>query len=116
MDEERATGNGQRAAGSEPRKFSIIEGTDGETLGCDCYGGCWGDHSRGWPGLMFGNEADGKLAWRLCHQELEVGVSRPKKEQVGHGNYVLGKDGVIRFASRALLDTHVRRLEQVLGW
>lgn len=95
-------------------EMTLVPGIDGHRLGCDCYAGCWGDHSRGWPGMSFATKEDLDLAWRLCHQELTVGVSRPKEEQVGHGNYVLGKDGVLRFATAALRDVHVRRLQELL--
>ena len=25
-------------------------------LGCDCYGGCWGDHSKNWPDINWTHE------------------------------------------------------------
>lgn len=25
-------------------------------LNCDCYGGCWGDHSKDWPLVAFTND------------------------------------------------------------
>ncbi len=93
-----------------PHKFSLVPGTDGERLGCDCYGGCWGDHSRNWPGLRFEDEQGARLGWRLCHQEREIGVTRPKDQQVGHGNYVFGSDNVLRFATKVLRNAHAMRL------
>lgn len=27
-----------------------------ELLTCDCYGGCWGDHSKGWPSIAADSE------------------------------------------------------------
>lgn len=86
---------------------TIIDGTDGEELGCDCYGGCWGDHSRGWPGLAFDTRSNAEEAWRLCHQELD---GMPRANSVGRGQYVLGRDYVLRFATAALRDAHVQRL------
>lgn len=106
----------QAVSGVKPRKFSIVDGEDGWTLGCDCYGGCWGEHSKNWPRLHFGDKADAHKAYNLCHQEMEVGVDRPKAERIGHGNYVLGSDNSLRFSTRALLDAHVLRLERLLGW
>lgn len=106
----------QAVSGVKPRKFSIVDGTDGWALGCDCYGGCWGEHSESWPKLNFGDKSDALTAYRLCHQEMQIGVDRPKAERIGHGNYVLGSDNSLRFSTRALLDAHVLRLEQLLGW
>ncbi len=35
------------------------DSTGNELLSCDCYGGCWGDHSANWPSIEYkdANEA-----------------------------------------------------------
>lgn len=87
--------------------ITVIDGTDGHTLGCDCYGGCWGDHSLTWPGLAFSSLDEAEEAWRLCHQHLDGSV---RSDRVGHGNYVLDRSNVLRFASAALRDQHLATL------
>ncbi len=34
-------------------------------LNCDCYGGCWGDHSKDWPSLTDINKSFRKLALQV---------------------------------------------------
>lgn len=51
-------------------------------LACDCYGGCWGDHSEGWPEVPFTD-----AAWKRAVEQLPYGSyvrvrddSEPKSE------------------------------------
>lgn len=42
-------------------------------LSCDCYGGCWGDHSKNWPDIAYTEE---RLAYLNSQSKL-------------HGSYVV---------------------------
>lgn len=43
-------------------------------LNCDCYGGCWGDHSKNWPFIRFPNSNEANKAFRLCHKNIPYGT------------------------------------------
>lgn len=107
--EERMARNLQTAAPPASR-FVVLDGVDGHPLGCDCYGGCWGDHSESWPRLLFTTKADADEAARLCHQEPGRGhVPRPKDDRPPYGSNVLsGRE--LRFCTTALRDKHAARL------
>lgn len=95
------------------KRPGMLLGPVSPPLSCDCYGGCWGDHSATWSKMVFHDTADANEAWRLCHQDPEIGVQRPRSERVPHGSYVLaGRPPVeLRFADAAIMQGHVRRLE-----
>lgn len=64
------------------------------SLGCDCYPGCWGDHSKEWPSLTFGTKAEAGAAYRSCFA---------KPDPFPYGSYVL--DGLtLRLGSRGLME------------
>lgn len=98
--------------------FYMVDGTEDDwpALGCDCYPGCWGQHSAQWPKIVFApagsyGEAQScaEEAHRLCHQEKEKYVPRPATDRLPHGSYVLvGTE--LRFASKALRNAHEARL------
>lgn len=41
-------------------------------LSCDCYDGCWGDHSKDWPEVAIADEARLAEAHRACWKELHI--------------------------------------------
>lgn len=86
----------------------IKTGTDGPMLGCDCYGGCWGDHSEDWPALVFVSERDAKEAYRLGHQN-EDGTPLVE-EKAEHGTRVL-MGSELRFNTMAFLEAYAARLK-----
>jgi hypothetical protein len=43
-------------------------------LSCDCYGGCWGDHSEGWPAITGRDREILNQAYRACWEQF--GFSR----------------------------------------
>jgi NTP pyrophosphatase (non-canonical NTP hydrolase) len=52
-------------------------------LNCDCYGGCWGDHSKGWPTIFFLTKDEATRVFTACWKVLGI----------PHGSYVLdGRD------------------------
>ena len=52
-------------------------------LGCDCFPGCWGRHSEGWPRLTFDTDAEQEIARRLVI----------KHNLVPYGSYItVGKE------------------------
>lgn len=89
-------------------QYTKVDGVDGSALGCDCYGGCWGDHSSTWPALAFASGSDAAEAWRLVHREM--GGEPRAKPIVGYGEYVLmGRH--LRFATTAARDAHAAMLD-----
>lgn len=60
-------------------------------LRCDCYGGCWGDHSKEWPRVEF-DEAI--MIW-LAKQPSHI-------SSLYYGSYVVA-DGYIRFETNKLM-------------
>ncbi len=46
-------------------------------LSCDCYDGCWGEHSEGWERI--GSEETARQWWKLAQRSLP------------YGTYVLGR-------------------------
>jgi hypothetical protein len=61
-------------------------------LSCDCYGGCWGDHSASWPRLSFNTEAVASEAARRCHQVADS-YDQKLLGRIEYGTYVLvGKE------------------------
>lgn len=93
-------------------KFYIIDGIDGEPLGCDCYGGCWGDHSREWSYLAFENEEATQEAYRLVHQELD----RTPRRSRNYGSYVWDSKDRLRFCTKELAKQHAERLVSLLNY
>jgi len=90
-------------------QFSKFVGQSQAPLDCDCYPGCWGDHSRTWSFLRFDNDQAACEAARLCHQTLG-GDQRPGR--LPHGSYVItGPD--LRFANSVLMEAHAARLEVI---
>lgn len=114
------------------------DGIEGVPLRCNCYEGCWEDHSDSWPKLVFkkwsgkvvlypdgrvkASSPDGSAvfhqsgteraseAHRLCHQEQEE--QEEYSQRVPYGAYVL-VDVELRFATHALRDTHAARLREL---
>lgn len=41
-------------------------------LHCDCYGGCWAEHSEAWPKV--GRAVDAKALYQLAHTTLPYGT------------------------------------------
>jgi NTP pyrophosphatase (non-canonical NTP hydrolase) len=68
-------------------------------LGCDCYPGCWGDHSAAWPSISFASEAACLAAYRIVNQE-------------GLADYgsVVCMPTALRFASEVRCDAVAARL------
>ena len=56
-----------------------------EPLSCDCYGGCWGDHSKDWPKVLIGDERLARAIHAACWSHLKL----------PYGSYVSAK-GEIR--------------------
>ncbi len=50
-------------------------------LSCDCYPGCWGDHSKDWPLIPFAD-----------HDKADVRAA--VKGAVPYGSYVEVKEGI----------------------
>ncbi len=48
-------------------------------LSCDCYGGCWGDHSVAWSKITIADSSKRQIAFRACWETLKI----------PHGSYVL---------------------------
>lgn len=48
-------------------------------LSCDCYGGCWAEHSKGWPRVTLPDPARLDALYRDCWETLKI----------PHGSYVL---------------------------
>lgn len=43
-------------------------------LNCDCYPGCWGDHSVSWPKIIFRTEDGVRRAFLRCRDEFPYGT------------------------------------------
>jgi len=84
-----------RLQGEQPREFA--------PLGCDCYPGCWGDHSAEWPTIQFATAVEARVARDIIVRE----------KLVPYGSMVsVGKDeSTVRFAS----DAHVTAVLARLG-
>lgn len=61
-------------------------------LSCDCFPGCWGKHSEGWPQIEFATEEQATKARRWI-------IANPKA--IPYGSYVSMSDTVIRLEERA---------------
>lgn len=42
-------------------------------LSCDCYGGCWGDHSKDWPSVVIPPGMETAAAMQLTHSIVPYG-------------------------------------------
>lgn len=71
-------------------------------LNCDCFPGCWGRHSEGWPSISFQTEAEQKVArnWII-----------DKSNGIPYGSYVVVGNS-IRFEKEA----YKRMVEMALGY
>lgn len=78
--------------GSDVRLAGVVDEVFAP-LGCDCYPGCWGDHSAAWPVIPFESEHEGKRAYAIV----------VKYKLAPYGAYVLMRRE-LRFASTALRD------------
>ena len=58
------------------------------TLSCDCYAGCWGDHSEGWPEI---HDPDG------VYRRAAIGL-------LDYGTYVTMPGNVLRIQDSDLVD------------
>jgi hypothetical protein len=88
-----------------------VGGIDDFALGCDCYAGCWGDHSETWPALRFESPAAASEAYRLVHRTTNGDARTAANGRPPHGSYVLvGCD--LRFSTTALRDAHEKLLKE----
>lgn len=95
------------------KEFLVVDGHDGPPLSCDCYGGCWGDHSETWPRLEFLTKEGANEAYRLCHQSKKMGDNLPASERcVPYGSYVLS-GAQLRFQTTELRDKHEKFLRGI---
>ena len=91
--------------------FTKVDGVEGSALGCDCYGGCWGDHSKDWPKLIFETIGETREAYRRCHQTETMGQHLPRERRVPYGSYIImDKEKELRFATHALRNDHAMAL------
>ena len=43
-------------------------------LSCDCYSGCWAEHSKTWKKVLHRSEAEAQAMFRGCVQVLRYGT------------------------------------------
>lgn len=62
-------------------------------LGCDCYGGCWGDHSKDWPSIAIPVPLIELAALSNAYYPTHVAAMRLVNEAgIPYGSYVISKD------------------------
>lgn len=83
---------------------------DDNLLGCDCYGGCWADHSAGWRSLRVLNEED-ILAEDDVHTQARIWV----RDHLTYGATVFMGDGEIRFARQGDMEAFLDQAG-LCGW
>jgi NTP pyrophosphatase (non-canonical NTP hydrolase) len=74
-------------------------------LSCDCYPGCWGNHSTGWPSVFIEDSKKLDAAYWACWKQLNI----------PHGSYVRMSTWELRLQTeeyKKRVEEFVRGLEQ----
>lgn len=80
-------------------------------LDCDCYGGCWGDHSEIWPRLKW---PAGIVIKCREGESVRQRLMRAVREVVPYGSYVnggrTGQDDMIRLEKEEYVDAVLKEI------
>ena len=80
-------------------------------LGCDCYGGCWGDHSKDWPSIALSEKSLAEARKiNSRYPESVAGGAIAKRANLPYGSYVI-MSGSLRVETPELMSLV---LEQIL--
>lgn len=82
-------------------------------LNCDCYGGCWGAHSKNWPSILIPKKMIAGSESRYPESGLMQRLLQKLSEPIPYGSYVIA-DGDFRFETTEYRDRALDGLNLLL--